>query len=281
MTIRGRTAGPWIKISIYSVLVVVSLLLAFPYFWMVITTFKPPDEVYTSEIRLLPSRFSLGVYPKLLSNPELPVARFFLNSLIISGGCTLVSVGTAVLAAYPLARRPLRGRRLAYLLIISTMMVPGEVVIIGMFSLIKSLHMINTYQGVILPLAVYAIIFLVIYNYIYQLPRELDEAAIMDGATMGQILLRIIIPISRPAIYSATLLAFLHAWQNFTIPYILTLSQEMYPLSVGALFTESTLYATMQETLSLTTILTVPTLLLFLLTQRFVFSGITSGAVKG
>ena len=281
MTIRGRTAGPWIKISIYSVLVVVSLLLAFPYFWMVITTFKPPDEVYTSEIRLLPSLFSLGVYPKLLSNPELPVARFFLNSLIISGGCTLVSVGTAVLAAYPLARRPLRGRRLAYLLIISTMMVPGEVVIIGMFSLIKSLHMINTYQGVILPLAVYAIIFLVIYNYIYQLPRELDEAAIMDGATMGQILLRIIIPISRPAIYSATLLAFLHAWQNFTIPYILTLSQEMYPLSVGALFTESTLYATMQETLSLTTILTVPTLLLFLLTQRFVFSGITSGAVKG
>jgi len=281
MTIRGRTAGPWIKISIYSVLVVVSLLLAFPYFWMVITTFKPPDEVYTSEIRLLPSRFSLGVYPKLLSNPELPVARFFLNSLIISGGCTLVSVGTAVLAAYPLARRRLRGRRLAYLLIISTMMVPGEVVIIGMFSLIKSLHMINTYQGVILPLAVYAIIFLVIYNYIYQLPRELDEAAIMDGATMGQILLRIIIPISRPAIYSATLLAFLHAWQNFTIPYILTLSQEMYPLSVGALFTESTLYATMQETLSLTTILTVPTLFLFLLTQRFVFSGITSGAVKG
>jgi ABC-type glycerol-3-phosphate transport system permease component len=98
---------------------------------------------------------------------------------------------------------------------------------------------------------------------------------------MWQILFRIIIPISRPAIYSATLLAFLHAWQNFTIPYILTMSQEMYPLSVGALFTESTLYATMQETLSLTTILTIPTLILFVLTQRFVFSGITSGAVKG
>jgi multiple sugar transport system permease protein len=91
----------------------------------------------------------------------------------------------------------------------------------------------------------------------------------------------IIIPLAQPAIYSATLLAFLSAWQNFTIPYLLTQSNNMYPLSVGALFTETTLYATMQETLSLSTILTIPTLLVFVLTQRFVFSGITTGAIKG
>jgi ABC-type glycerol-3-phosphate transport system permease component len=167
------------------------------------------------------------------------------------------------------------------LLIVATMMVPGEVVLIGMFMVVNAFQMINTYQGMILPLAVNAITFLIIYNYILQLPREIDEAALVDGARMGQILWYIIIPISQPAIYSATLLAFLSAWQNFTIPYLLTQSNAMYPLSVGALFTESTIMSTMQETLALSTILTIPTLIVFVLTQRFVFSGITTGAVKG
>ncbi len=141
--------------------------------------------------------------------------------------------------------------------------------------------MIDTYQGVILALAIHAVAFLLIYNYVLQLPRELDEAATIDGATLWQVLVLVILPLSRPAIYSATLLSFLHAWQNFTIPYLLTQSQNMYPLAVGALFTESTLYATMQDTLVLSTILTVPTLLVFVLTQRFVFGSITAGAIKG
>ena len=92
---------------------------------------------------------------------------------------------------------------------------------------------------------------------------------------------RVILPVTRPVLLSAMLLAFLSAWQNFTIPYLLAQSNRMYPLAVGALFTESTLMATKQETLTLATILTVPTLLVFVLTQRFVFSGITAGAVKG
>lgn len=113
------------------------------------------------------------------------------------------------------------------------------------------------------------------------LPRELDEAARVDGATIGQQLWHVMLPLSRPVLYSAALLAFLAAWQNFTIPYLLTQTNAMYPLAVGALFTESTIMASKQETLTLATILTVPTLLVFVLTQRFVFSGITAGAVKG
>jgi multiple sugar transport system permease protein len=161
------------------------------------------------------------------------------------------------------------------------MMVPGEVVLIGMFWVVNAFNMINTYQGVILPLAVNAVIFLIIFNYMKELPRELDEAALVDGASHWQILWHVILPISLPALYSATLLMFLTAWQNFTIPYLLTQSNDMYPLSVGALFVETELFATMQQTLTLSTILTIPTLLVFIATQHFVFSGITMGAVKG
>jgi ABC-type glycerol-3-phosphate transport system permease component len=269
------------QVATYGILGTTAFLMAFPFYWMVVTTLKPAAEVYTTEIGLIPSTLTLFMYRKLLSDPQLPVVRFFFNSAIISLGATLVCVVTATLAAYPLSRRKVPGGKLAYFLIIATMMVPGEVVLIGIFMVVNAFNMVNTYQGMIFPLAVNAVTFLIIYNYVLQLPKEMDEAALVDGASIWQVLWHIIIPLAQPAIYSATLLAFLSAWQNFTIPYLLTQSNNMYPLSVGALFTETTLYATMQETLSLSTILTIPTLLVFVLTQRFVFSGITTGAIKG
>jgi multiple sugar transport system permease protein len=269
------------QVLLYGFLIVVAVFMAFPFYWMVISTVKPETEVYSRSIQLLPSRLNFQMYGKLLSDPQLPVARFFVNSIIISAGSTLVCVATASLAAYALARHEIRGGKLFYFLIIATMMVPGEVVLIGMFWVVNAFDMINTYQGVILPLSVNAVIFLIIFNYMKELPRELDEAALVDGASHWQILLHVILPISLPAIYSATLLMFLTAWQNFTIPYLLTQSNDMYPLSVGALFVETELFATMQQTLTLSTILTIPTLLVFIATQHFVFSGITMGAVKG
>jgi multiple sugar transport system permease protein len=269
------------QVLLYGFLIVVAIFMAFPFYWMVISTVKPENEVYSRSIQLLPSSLNFQMYAKLLSDPQLPVVRFFINSVIISVGSTLVCVATASLAAYALSRYEIRGGRLFYFLIIATMMVPGEVVLIGMFWVVNAFDMINTYQGVILPLSVNAVIFLIIFNYMKELPRELDEAALVDGASHWQILWHVILPISLPAIYSATLLMFLTAWQNFTIPYLLTQSNDMYPLSVGALFVETELFATMQQTLTLSTILTIPTLLVFIATQHFVFSGITMGAVKG
>jgi multiple sugar transport system permease protein len=278
---RFRLSNVLSQVLVYTFLILAAIFLAFPFYWMVVSTVKPENEVYSRSIELLPSRIDFQMYHKLLSDPQLPVARFFLNSVIISLGATIVCVVTASLAGYVLARHNIRGGRLFYILIIATMMVPGEVVLIGMFWVVNAFKMINTYQGVILPLAVNAVIFLIIFNYMKELPRELDEAALVDGASYWQILWHVILPISLPALYSATLLMFLTAWQNFTIPYLLTQSNDMYPLSVGALFVETELFATMQQTLTLSTILTVPTLLVFIATQHFVFSGITMGAVKG
>ena len=266
---------------VYVILGISALLIAFPFYWMVISTIRPEKEVYTVALNLLPSKLSFAMYRKLLGDPQLPVARFFLNSVVISIGATIVNVITAVLAAYALSRHRPPGGTIFYYLIVATMMVPGEVVLIGLFRVVNALEMIDTYQGMILPLAVNAVNFLLVYNYMLELPRELDEAARVDGAKIWQVLWHITVPLAKPAIYSATLLAFLSAWQNFTIPYLLTQSNNMYPLAVGALFAENTIMATKQEALTLATILTVPTLMVFVLTQRFVFSGITAGAIKG
>lgn len=281
----GRRPIHWSQVGsraiVYAVLGVAALVIAFPFYWMVISTIRPEKEVYTVALNLLPSKLSFAMYQKLLGDPQLPVARFFLNSVVIAIGATIVNVATAVLAAYALSRHRPPGGTIFYYLIIATMMVPGEVVLIGLFRVVNALAMIDTYQGMILPLAVNAVNFLLIYNYMLALPRELDEAARVDGAKVWQVLWHITMPLTKPAVYSATLLAFLSAWQNFTIPYLLTQSNNMYPLAVGALFAENTIMATKQEALTLATILTIPTLMVFVLTQRFVFSGITAGAVKG
>ena len=267
--------------AVYLTLGTAAVAMAFPFYWMVVTTLRPEAEAYSVALTLWPSRASLATYWKLLSDPQLPVLRFFVNSVVIAAGSTVVNVATAALAAFALSRHTVRGGTLVYYAVIATMMVPGEVVLIGLFRVVNALGLIDTYLGMILSLAVNAVNFLLIYNYMRALPRELDEAAMVDGAGPWQVLWRVILPVTRPVLLSATLLAFLSAWQNFTIPYLLAQSNNMYPLAVGALFTESTLMATKQETLTLATILTLPTLLVFVLTQRFVFSGITAGAVKG
>ena len=267
--------------AVYLTLGTAAVAMAFPFYWMVVTTLRPEAEAYSVALTLWPSRASLATYWKLLSDPQLPVLRFFVNSVVIAAGATVMNVATAALAAFALSRHTVRGGTLVYYAVIATMMVPGEVVLIGLFRVVNALGLIDTYLGMILSLAVNAVNFLLIYNYMRALPRELDEAAMVDGAGPWQVLWRVILPVTRPVLLSATLLAFLSAWQNFTIPYLLAQSNNMYPLAVGALFTESTLMATKQETLTLATILTLPTLLVFVLTQRFVFSGITAGAVKG
>ena len=269
------------RVAVYVSLGSAAVVIAFPFYWMVVTTIRPEAEAYSVALALWPSRLSFGTYAKLLTDPQLPVARFFLNSIVIAVGATVANVGTAVLAAFPLSRHVVPGGRLVYYAVIATMMVPGEVVLIGLFRVVNGLGLIDSYLGMILPLAVNAVNFLLIYNSMRALPRELDEAAMLDGAGPWQVLWRVIVPLTRPVLLSATLLSFLSAWQNFTIPYLLAQTNRMYPLAVGALFTESTLMATKQETLTLATILTVPTLVVFVLTQRFVFSGITAGAVKG
>ena len=269
------------RVAVYVTLGAAALATAFPFYWMVVTTIRPEAEAYSVALTLWPSRLSFGTYAKLLADPQLPVVRFFLNSIVIAVGATVANVGTAVLAAFPLSRHVVPGGRLVYYAVIATMMVPGEVVLIGLFRVVNGLGLIDSYLGMILPLAVNAVNFLLIYNSMRALPRELDEAAMLDGAGPWQVLWRVILPLTRPVLLSATLLSFLSAWQNFTIPYLLAQTNRMYPLAVGALFTESTLMATKQETLTLATILTVPTLIVFVLTQRFVFSGITAGAVKG
>lgn len=258
-------------------LIATAVVFLLPYYLIVIATLRPAGESLSTTVNLFPSSISLDVYANLLSDRTITIGRWALNSLLIAGAATVINVSLSLLAAYALARLRPPGTAWLIGLLVATLMAPGEVVLIGLFFVNNSLGLLNSLVGVFLSLSVNAVIFLVLYNYLRGLPSEIEEAARIDGAATFQLLRHIIVPLTRPALGAAALLQFLSSWQAFTIPYLLINRNDLYPLSVAMTFQETDLYSTTQQVLALAVLLSVPTLVVFLLTQRRIFSGITVG----
>jgi multiple sugar transport system permease protein len=268
-------------VVVEGVLIVFAIIILFPYYWMVVTTLENPNTVYQPRIDLFPSPIYLDTYVEILRSSSGSIPQYILNSLVMSLGSTAVCVGTALPAAYALARRRPPGSALMFGILMATGLIPVETVIIGLFRVVNNVGMLDTYPGIILPLSINAAIFYIMYNLIGTLPQEIEDAARVDGASETQVILKVVLPLSKPAVNACAVLAFLMAWVNFTVPYMLAMSNKMYPLAVGITFYQSSLYATMQEILTVSTIMTVPVLILFVLTQRRVLESVMVGALKG
>ena len=281
MRIRPRWRSALSSWLLYLTMAFFAFLMAFPFYWMIITTFKTTEAIFTSRIYLLPLPFSLEQYLKVIGAPYFPLVRIFFNTVFVSLGATFVCVLVSILAAYPLARRDVPGGRFLYYFILATMMIPGQVVFIGLFKVVRTLNLLNTYPGLILPMSLSPITFLILHSYISELPVELEEAAVIDGATIRQVLFQVIFPLSMPAVASAGILHFLSTWQAFLLPYMLTLRKEMYTLPVAGLWFENELSSMMPERLALAAVMSVPVIIVFIVTQRHVFRGILGGALKG
>lgn len=266
--------------AIYAVLIVVALAILAPFYWMVITTVRPAEEVYKVGLHLIPSSISLAMYRDIIGDPFFKIPRYFLNSVLIAVGATTVNLVVSFLGAYGLTRTKVLGGKAIYYLILAQIMMPAQVILIGIFVIVGSLGLRNTYPGIILPISCNAVVFLIIYNFVASLPREVKEAALVDGASELQVLRYIVAPLSLPALRSGGLLMFLYSWQAFIIPYLLSTTDKFYTLPVAMRFFENKLFATMQEVLTIGVIITIPSLLVFILTQRTVMKGIVAGSVK-
>jgi ABC-type glycerol-3-phosphate transport system permease component len=268
------------QLAIHVVLVVTAIVFLMPFYLMITATLRPEGEFLSTTVDLIPSRISLDVYTDLLSDGTITIPRWAFNSLLIAGASTFLNVSLSTLAAYALARLRPPGTPLIIGLIVATLMAPGEVVLIGLFFVNHSLGLLNSLLGVSLSLSVYAVVFLILYNYMRGLPLEIEEAAQLDGASTLQLLRYVVVPLVRPALGAAAILQFLASWQAFTIPLILINRNDLYPLPVAILFQQTDLYSTQQQVLALAVLLSVPTLIVFILTQRRVFAGITVGSGK-
>lgn len=272
MTIRGavRTLG--------TVSALVALL--FPLYWMVISSLTPAARIF-EEPSLLPRSLVLEHYRALFERRDFwtPIR----NSLIVAGATTLLSVVLGALCAYALARLRFRGRTLALAFVLAVSMFPQISIVSPLYLVLRSLGLINTYPGLVLPYLTFAMpltIWLLV-AFFRQLPRELEEAAAIDGAGRLRTLWEIMLPLAWPGVATTAILTFLYCWNEFLFALSFTLGPERYTVPVAIALFRGQYQVPWGEILAAAVVASMPVAAIVLIAQRRIVAGLTAGAVKG
>jgi len=264
--------------GLYIVLILMSIVMFFPFLVMLLTAFKPQHEIITFPPRLIPLDWSLENYQKVLT--ELPFGLLLRNSVIYSTTITVVSLFFDSMCAYALSRLTFRGREFIFLAILATLMVPTQVTLVPLFLNLYSLHWINTFQGLIVPHLSSAFGIFLLRQFFLSIPRELEDAARMDGAGEFRIYWQIVLPLSGPALATLFIFHFMYNWNDFLWPLIVTTSGEMRTLPTGlALFMgdHNVEYGVL---LAGATIAAAPLIIAFLFAQKYFVAGIALTGLK-
>lgn len=258
-------------------LALLGLIMVLPFVWMVLTGLKPLSEVASED--WIPSVFRWENYHEVFS--VIPFARFYWNSLFVAAWVTFLQVITSSLAAFSFSRLQWPGRDKVFLLYLSTLMLPGLVVVITNYQIMIQLGLVDTLTGLILPSAFTAFGTFLLRQFMLSIPVSFDEAAEMDGASKWRIYLDVILPLSRPGIIALTIFTFVGNYQSFFWPLVMLRDQEKYTLPVGLLFFDSEIGQSTHLLMAAVTMSVLPMIILFVFLQRFLISGIQLGGVKG
>ncbi len=272
------------KAILYALLILLALTTITPFVWMLLTSLHPPLSPIPTAGRLIPAQWAWGNYARVLFFPELPVARFALNSIVVTAAVVLLQLIICSLAAYAFARMTFRGRDALFALFLLTMMIPATVMIVPLFLTTHKMGLLNTYAGLILPYPYLSTAFgtFLLRQYFVSLPRSLDEAARLDGASDLQVYWHIVLPSSKPALATLGAFGFIWTWTDFYWPMLATSSTEMRTLEVGlSIFKDA--YGGTNWPLQMTAavIVMVPALLVFLALQRHFVKGVVLSGIKG
>ena len=271
-------------VPVWLIGLVIAVLWAMPFVWMVSTSLKFPGDVMTADIEWLPHRLTFGNYVRVFN--EYPVLRWLFNSLFVAVVGTGLNILFGAMAGYALARLRFPGRDALFFLFLASLMVPTEVTVVPLLFAIIKIGWWNTYQAIICQPLTYVYSVYIFRQFFLTLPRDLEDAAKMDGANHFLIFWRIALPLARAPLIAATVIVFTLNWNNFLWPLLATSSDEMKTLPVGiAAFAPVIGTRTQLEGFALgmagITVLSVPSLMLFFFLQRYFIQGLSSGAVRG
>jgi multiple sugar transport system permease protein len=277
----ARAGGRGRPVLRYIVLSVLALLFVSPLIFMVVTSFKTPNEAASSTPTWIPNPPTVQAYRNILSAEGTPVLRWFGNSMLAATANALLVVFTAAMAAYPLARMEFRGKRAVFGLIIATLFIPPVILIIPNYLIVGELKWLDTIVAVIVPTAASAFGVFFLRQFFISLPRELEEAASLDGANLYQIFTKVVIPLSRPALVTLAVLAFLTNWNDFLWPVYVLFSPESQTLPAGLSTLQSANNVRYDLLMAGAVIASAPVLILYLGAQRFIIEGVSRSGLKG
>ncbi|MFC5236911.1 carbohydrate ABC transporter permease [Pseudonocardia zijingensis] len=264
----------------YVLLVGVAAVFLGPLYWLVATSFKAPDEIYQFPPVWWPTEFTWENFG--LAWEAAPFDRFFLNSTIATVAGTALKVTNAVLTAYAFVYLRFPFKNVLFLGILGAMMVPGHVTLLPNYLTVATLGWINTYAGLIIPGIGSAFATFLMRQHLLTLPREVTDAASVDGAGHWRTLWQVVLPMSRPMLATVLVITAVEEWNNFVWPLIVTNTAEMRTLPIGLLFLKDEEGLSNWGTIMAGTLIVLaPMLVIFFVAQRWIVGGITAGAVKG
>jgi multiple sugar transport system permease protein len=262
----------------YALLILGAAAMAFPFYWMIITSFKPLSEALQFPPTLWPHTWTLSNYQQVWT--LIPMGRYLLNSAFIAVAVTAGTLVTSILAAHAFVRMRFPGRGLIFGILIATMMIPFEVLLIPDYIIIRNLGWYNTYWAMIIPWCVSVFGIFLLRQTFLSLPNDLWEAVLLDGGGHFKFLTAVAVPLSVPAIITAGLVTFLGSWNSLLWPLIVTDTPELRPVQVGlaSFQTEAGLYYNLS--MAAATLSLIPITLLYLAAQRHFVEGIARTGMK-
>lgn len=264
------------RIALFLSTAVLSILTAAPLVWMLSAAFKPPDEIFN--LSLIPKHPTLENFSYVFT--QLPFTRYILNTFFVAGTITVVALFFHSMAGYAFARLKFPGRDLIFLSIFATFLVSLPVIIVPLFILVRRLGMVNNYAGLIIPAIFNAFGIFLLRQFYLGIPGELQEAAIIDGASYWSIYWNIMLPLSRPILSALAVFFFLVNWNSFLWPLTITTNQDLWVVQVAIASFHSQYSAAWNYIMAASAVVALPTLILFFFFQRQLVESIKTSGIK-
>jgi ABC-type glycerol-3-phosphate transport system permease component len=261
-------------------LLLVSFIFLFPFYWMIISGFKPTSELFSKTISFWPAHPTLVQY--IFVFEKVRILRTLLNSIVISVGHTALAVFLCSLGGYGFAKYQFKGKKFLFNFLVATMMIPQVVGIIPSFIIMSKIGWVDTFWALIIPGAADAFGIILMRQYINSIPDELVDAARIDGASEFAIYTKVIIPLMRPALITYGLMTFIYSWNNYLWPLIILRSPQNYTILLAVNTISSAKFNTPWGAIMAgSTLAILPLVIVFLLLQKYIVSGLMVGSVKG
>ena len=277
MEAKGK-AGKWILTII---MLLVGLICIFPFIFMISSSFKVSGEVMQFPFHLIPENFTLDNFTGLFQNGMYNFQKWYVNTVVMTGLCILIKIFFVSFTAYGFAKINFKGKNAIFLILLSAMMIPSDIMILPRYIIFKDLHILDTMWALILPSCVDVYFVFLLRQSFISIPESISEAARIDGCNHFRIYWQVIFPLSKPAIATMALFSFTWAWNDYMGPYLYISTLDKQMLSVGVKLFASGLIQDYGAQMAAATVVLLPVLVAFLFCQRFFIEGVASSGVKG
>lgn len=267
------------RVLVGTALVVLAAVWLLPFVWAIATSFQSEQDVSKPGLFPFKGAFTLEAYQQILSRGNVPVWAF--NSFLIAGLVTLITVAVSTMAAYGFARGTFRGRRALLAVTVAAIMVPPQLLVVPLFKQMLLFNLVDTYAAVILPQVVAPMMVFILKRFFEGLPRELEDAARIDGASEVRVFLSIVLPLSRPIVSAVAIFVFIGAWNNFMWPFIVTNDPDLMTLPVGLATVKDSFGIMYARSMASALLASLPLIVMFLLFQRRIVKSVATTGFGG